>query len=73
MTECTRHTQCEFFNNQNFNSDMASIRMKETYCTGDFKSCARFMINTHISNIGIPFDLLPNQRTRAAQLISNLK
>jgi len=68
MDTCIHHNRCVFFNGP----AAATKSTKQQYCMNHYADCARFMTFQHIAPDKIPIDLLPNQRVRAAQLISNI-
>lgn len=68
MDTCIHKNHCIFFNGPL----ATSKNMIQQYCNNHYADCARFMTLQHIPKDKIPVDLLPSQKIRAAQLISNI-
>jgi hypothetical protein len=44
---------------------------KKRYCLGDFMSCARRQVKEALGKPGVPDDLYPNMRDRAAVILAS--
>jgi len=69
MADCEKLKQCPFFRAELAYMPKTAARLKETYCRGDSRGCARYLV---VSN-GIlpPADLFPNDREQALKILSN--
>ncbi len=68
--DCQLLPTCAFFNDRMANMPSTADRFKQTFCRGDFGSCARFMIVKAIGREKVPADLFPNQQERAKAIIA---
>jgi hypothetical protein len=50
-----------------------SKAMKNTYCQGNYSSCARHMVFIKLSKDEVPNDLFPHQQERAKEFLKNQK
>jgi hypothetical protein len=71
MAECKISKNCPLYQNQT-NSQTAAVStwLKNHYCKGNFAICARHTVHEAIGQEYIPSDLFPNERARAAQIVS---
>ncbi|MCB9134642.1 MAG: hypothetical protein H6636_04395 [Anaerolineales bacterium] len=68
MNECECLKTCLFFNDKMADVPATAKMMKNRYCLGDKKSCARYMVKS--SSKRVPDDLYPNMADRAKALIA---
>jgi len=68
MADCERLTTCPFFSGQMTDMPGVAHLMKEMYCLGDKKKCARYQVAS--AGISVPPDLLPNDAARARALLN---
>ena len=66
---CENLAKCIFFNDKMANKPATANIMKNNYCEGDFKSCARYIVCKQLGREKVPGDLFPNQSDRAKILI----
>ena len=66
---CENIAKCIFFNDKMASKPGTATLLKKTYCEGDFKNCARYVVSKKLGREGVPSDLFPNQTERAQQLI----
>ena len=69
MAECERLTKCPFFSGHMSSMPGVADLMKNTYCFGDNKLCARYQLAS--AGVQVPIDLLPNDNARARELLSS--
>lgn len=69
MAECERFRTCPFFNDQLAYMPRTAYAMKQKYCYGDKKQCARYLVA--IQGIKAPGDLFPDEVDRAHKILSN--
>jgi hypothetical protein len=63
MTPCEKMEKCQFFNDKMDNMPPTSRAMKDSFCMGDKKGCARYLVST--SGLPVPPDLFPHMTERA--------
>jgi hypothetical protein len=69
MPDCPSLPKCPFFNDHMASRPATAEMMKSTYCHGDNRDCARWMIATALGKPAVPLDLFPSQVDRARALI----
>lgn len=62
---------CPFFNGRMVNMPTTSELLKEQFCRGDFKACARCMIVDAMGREAVPDDLFPHEVERAREILSS--
>ncbi|MFX0071544.1 MAG: hypothetical protein ACFFAO_10685 [Candidatus Hermodarchaeota archaeon] len=72
MVECKNLSGCIFFNDKMVNMPVTAEMFKQTYCKGDYKACARFLVAAGLGKENVPIDLFPNQADRANKMISSV-
>ena len=72
MVECKNLSGCIFFNDKMGNMPVTADMFKQTFCKGDYKTCARFLVAKILGKDNVPIDLFPNQGERANKLISSI-
>lgn len=70
MAKCLFVQNCPFYAETMRGMPANASRMKELYCTDDFKSCARFMVGKQLGEARIPANLFPNQNERARTILA---
>lgn len=68
MGDCERLTKCPFFTGHMANMPGVGDLMKKTFCLGDKTLCARYQVAA--AGLTVPLDLLPNDVTRAQELLN---
>jgi hypothetical protein len=68
MANCEGLVSCPFFSGHMSNMPGVADLMKSTYCLGDKTLCARYQVSC--AGISVPPDLLPNDISRAQQLLN---
>ena len=71
MSECESLGTCPFFNDRMANMPAMKDLYKDRYCRSEFHNCARYMVLKFKGKGNVPPDLFPNNRGRAAILVSN--
>ena len=69
MPNCEYLEKCSFFNDKIQNMPSAADMVKEMYCKGNFKECARYMIFIALGKEKLPPDLFPNDMVKARVLL----
>lgn len=69
MGSCECLTGCIFFNDKMSGMPVLADRLKNKYCRGDNRDCARHMVMRRLGKGKVPADLFPNQHDRANTLI----
>ena len=69
MSDCELMTVCIFFNDKMASKPGTATLLKNKYCEGDFKNCARYMVCKKLGREAVPSDMFPNQSDRALQLL----
>lgn len=70
MATCELLAGCIFFNDKMSNLAAAATFLKDRYCTGDNRDCARYLVFKAFGREKVPRDLFPNDIDRANTLIS---
>lgn len=68
MADCEKLKACPFFNNQLANMPSVSNLLKETYCLGEQRQCARYQVSS--AGKSVPSDLFPNDHGRARKILA---
>lgn len=69
MAECICLPKCIFFNDKMTDMPVTAARLKQHYCLGNNKECARFMVFSTLGREHVPGDLFPQNMERAKGLI----
>jgi hypothetical protein len=70
MDDCTRIEKCMFFTDKMDHQIPALAEaMKQSYCRGDWRTCARHNVAEALGRDAVPLDMYPNQYERAQQMI----
>ena len=72
MRSCELIQKCTFFNDKIKNMPNDSEWMKEKYCLGDNRFCARYKIGISFGEEKVPVDLFPLELVRANEIISDI-
>lgn len=70
MADCPSVVSCPFFNDRMSNKPALAEILKQRYCKGDNKQCARFVVFRAVGKGNVPADLYPNQSNRVAEIIA---
>jgi len=70
MAECECLAKCPFFNDRMASKPAMVQLMKNQYCLGDNKDCARYRIFKAIGSQFVPADLYPAQTERVAAVLA---
>lgn len=71
MADCECLSRCPFFLDRMANMPALADMMKESYCQGDFLSCARYQVFKALGPAQVPADLFPNMMEEAQALLMN--
>lgn len=71
MADCELIAGCIFFNDKMANKPATANMMKASYCKGNFKDCARYMVCKALGKEKVPGDLFPSQLDRAQALLAH--
>ncbi len=71
MPDCQLLPGCIFFNDKMANKPAMSELMKDRYCRGDQKICARFVVFEKLGRPSVPADMYPGQMERAQSILSS--
>lgn len=69
MADCEMIAKCIFFNDKMENKPATANMMKEKYCKGSFKECARYNVCKRLGKEKVPLDLYPSQHDKATELV----
>lgn len=69
MAECQLTEKCIFFNDRMSHMPGMAEIYKDRYCRDDHDMCARYMVFKALGRENVPFDLFPNERDRALEVI----
>ena len=69
MASCECLSGCMFFNDRMASMPVMADRLKQKYCLGDNKECARYRVMHRLGREKVPTDMFPNQHDRAVQMI----
>jgi len=64
---CAKLSGCPFFHDKMANMPSAADALKNTFCLGDFRPCARFQVSS--AGVAVPPDLFPNHAHRVKALV----
>lgn len=70
MPDCELIGKCIFFNDKMANKPGTANLMKQNYCKGSFKDCARYLVCKALGRDKVPADLYPSQMERARELLT---
>ena len=70
MSDCPKLPKCSFFNDKMSRMPGLAEIFKQNYCRGDNTECARLFVATRLGPEFVPFDLYPNGRDRAKQIVA---
>ena len=73
MADCPKLPACPFFNDQMGGMPALADMIKERFCTGDHRECARFQVSDALGKTAVPKDLFPRHTDRARQIIKLAK
>ena len=68
MADCEKLEKCPFFTDKMVAMPSVTTLMKQTYCRGDKKQCARYVVSS--AGIPVPPDLFPNHHGRAREILA---
>ena len=71
MVICDSVDNCCFYKDKLENMPDNADSLKENYCEGDNRNCARRIVVRRLGNKRVPKDLFPDQRNRAIKIISD--
>ncbi len=71
MAECECLKECPFFNDLMTHYPVTVEMMKEGYCLGYHRDCARFMIFKALGGDKVPANLFPNDTELANKLLTH--
>jgi hypothetical protein len=70
MPECDKQSTCVFFGDRMENMPTTAALLKMQYCRGDFKSCARFRVETKLGSTSVPGTLFPEDSAIADRIVA---
>jgi hypothetical protein len=73
MADCELLPRCPFFNDYMADLPAMSEALKLTYCRGNNKRCARFLVYEVMGAAGVPADLLPTEEGRGSELVAQAR
>jgi len=71
--ECTCLEACPFFHDRMKNMPSMAGVLKQLFCTGDWKSCARCMVFSELGREAVPSDLFPDETDRANAILQAMR
>jgi hypothetical protein len=69
MADCEMIEKCIFFNDKMSDKPGTASIMKQKYCKGSNKDCARYIVCKALGRERVPSDLFPIQIDRARALV----
>ena len=72
MANCKYQKDCRLFNGRMTIEQASSEMYKDTYCRGDNKQCALYLVISVLGSEEVPDDLLPDQVDRAHDFIGSM-
>ena len=73
MAECEKISGCLFFNDKLTNMPALAGMLKERYCKGEYKNCARYIVCNELGKENVPADLFPSMGERAKAILQQVK
>jgi hypothetical protein len=70
MAECECLGKCPFFNDRMANRPATAQILKNQYCLGDNKGCARYQVRKALGPELVPADLLPAQSDKVMGILA---
>ncbi len=72
MADCECLPKCPFFNDRMTNYPATAQMLKNQYCLGDNKDCARHQVFLAAGGENVPADLFPSQTSRVPGILAAL-
>ena len=69
MPDCEMIAKCLFFNDKLADKPGTAEMMKNRYCRGDFKECARYVVCKALGREKVPADMFPIHMDKAQAMI----
>ena len=71
MPACECLPNCIFFHDKMPNKPAFAELLKQRFCLGDNKMCARYQVRCALGPDGVPADLFPNQSDKVRALLTH--
>lgn len=73
MPACERLATCIFFQDRMADMPLKASALKERYCRGDFRACARHRVLMALGPGHVPDDLFPHMKALAELLLAGAR
>jgi len=70
MAECDKLATCLFFSDRLEDMPEVAALLKEQYCHGDFRACARFRVEEKLGSTSVPASLFPEDTITANRIVA---
>ena len=71
--ECVLLSECAFFNDKLKEMPAMSEVLKERFCMGDNRACARYIVYLKAGKARVPKDLFPNNIDMVERILKELE